>query len=140
MSRGDDSGSGAAAEAAAVMAQLPALAAADAWLIARGRWLTAAFLIECGAVPFHGAIAEGRLVALERGPQLMRAWRFAIRAPASSWLRFWQPVPAPGWHDLLALVKHGEARLEGDLHPLMANLQYFKDLLALPRRLEGGAA
>ena len=25
--------------------------------------------------------------------------------------------------------------LEGDLQPLMANLQYLKDLLALPRRL-----
>jgi hypothetical protein len=26
-----------------------------------------------------------------------------------------------------------EATLEGDLHPFMAHLQYFKDLLALPR-------
>ena len=32
-------------------------------------------------------------------------------------------MPRPGWHDLLALTKRGEALLEGDLHPFMANLQ-----------------
>ena len=45
-----------------------------------------------------------------------------------------RPMPRPGWHDLLALTKRGEAALEGDLHPFMANLQYFKDVLALPRQ------
>jgi len=34
---------------------------------------------------------------------------------------------------LFALTKRGEAVLEGDLHPFMTHLQYFKDLLALPR-------
>ena len=42
-------------------------------------------------------------------------------------------MPRPGWHDLLALTKREEAVLEGDLHPFMAHLQYFKDVLALPR-------
>ena len=41
---------------------------------------------------------------------------------------------SPGFYDLLALTKRGEAVLEGDLHPFMTHLQYFKDLLALPRR------
>ena len=48
-------------------------------------------------------------------------------------IEYWRPEPEPGWHDLLALTKRGEASLEGDLHPFMAHLQYFKDLLALPR-------
>jgi hypothetical protein len=43
-------------------------------------------------------------------------------------------MPKPGWHDLFALTKRGEAVLEGDLHPFMAHLQYFKDVLALPRQ------
>ncbi|HUI17848.1 MAG TPA: hypothetical protein VL244_09300 [Alphaproteobacteria bacterium] len=136
------SGGGAAsdadAHAAATFAQLPALANADAWLVQRGRHLSTECLIEIGAVPFYASIAAGRIAALERGPQLMRPWRFAIRASARSWLGFWQPVPLPGSHDLLALAKRGELRLEGDLAPLMANLQYFKDLLAAPRRLFGG--
>ena len=42
-------------------------------------------------------------------------------------------MPKPGFHDLLALTKRGEAVLEGELHPVMTHLQYFKDLLALPR-------
>jgi hypothetical protein len=33
----------------------------------------------------------------------------------------------------MAMLKAGDLRLEGDLHPFMANLRYFKELLALPR-------
>jgi hypothetical protein len=63
----------------------------------------------------------------------MRSWCFSYRASTAAWTEFWQPVPRPGWHDLLALIKSGEAVLEGDLLPFMTHLQYFKDVLALPR-------
>ena len=43
-----------------------------------------------------------------------------------------------GWHDLFALTKRGVASMEGDFRPLLQNLQFFKDLLALPRRLPEG--
>ena len=33
-----------------------------------------------------------------RGPVLMRSWRFAIRADADAWNRFWQPMPEVAWH------------------------------------------
>ena len=69
----------------------------------------------------------------------MRSSRFQISATAEGWRRFWEPIPEPGWHDLLALTKRGAARIDGDLHPLLANLQYFKDLLAAPRRLSSEA-
>ena len=127
---------------AAVLAafeRLPALANADAWLVERGRFVDAECLVEIGPVPYRLAIAAGRVAALERAPGPMRSWRFAVRAAAGAWWRFWQPVPAPGAHDLLALAKAGHARIEGELWPLMANLQYFKDLLALPRGTLGGA-
>jgi len=42
----------------------------------------------------------------------------------------------PGWHDLFALTKRGAASMEGDLRPFLQYLQYFKDLLALPRLLK----
>ena len=61
-----------------------------------------------------------------------------MRGTSEAWGRLWQSVPAPGWHDINALMKRGHVVLEGDLHPLMANLQYLKDLLALPRRLAEG--
>ena len=54
--------------------------------------------------------------------------------------------PGTGYavRDVLAdgqtLTKRGEAVLEGDIHPFMANLQYFKDVLALPRQYAKVAA
>jgi len=83
--------------------------------------------------PFHVSIREGRIVDLTPAPVLMRSWRFSYRATAVAWAEYWKPVPRPGWHDLLALTKREEAALEGDLHPFMTHLQYFKDVLALPR-------
>jgi hypothetical protein len=100
-------------------------------LIARGRFLDCDCLLGPIEQPFHVAIRGGRIVDL--APVLMRSWRFSYRATSLAWAHYWQPMPRPGWHDLLALTKRGEAVLEGDIHPFMTNLQYFKDVLALPR-------
>lgn len=106
----------------------------DAALVRRGRFLTMTFLVEVGETAYLVTVIEGRVHRVERGPFLLRSWTFAVRAPADVWQRFWEPVPAPGYHDLFALTKGGLARLEGNLQPLMANLQYLKDVLAAPRR------
>ena len=116
-------------------ARLPDLLAADTELRRRGRWLDVDCRIDVGAEPFHLAIRDGGLAGLERGPCLMRATASAIRGTDDAWHRHWLKVPEPGWHDLFALTKRGVASIEGDLRPLLQNLQYFKDLLALPRRL-----
>ena len=123
----------------AAFQQLPELVADDRNLLRRGMYLTVDFMVEIGTVPFYLSIADGRLVALERGPALMRTWTFAFRASVEAWSRFWQPVPEAGWHDIFALMKRKQARVEGDLRPFMANLQYIKDLLAAPRRVFEGS-
>lgn len=115
---------------------LPDLVNGDAWLVHRGRFLSVDFLIELGGRPFHVAIERGRIVRLDRGPLLMRPWRFAIRGDDEGWRQFWRKVPPPHFHDIFALTKHRGFRIEGDLHPFMANLLYFKDVLAAPRRLD----
>ena len=115
-------------------AEIPALLEQTATLIARGRLLECDCLLGPTDHPFHMTIRAGRIVDLTPAPVLMRSWRFAYRATPAAWTAYWQPMPKAGWHDLLALTKRGEAVLEGDLHPFMAHLQYFKDLLALPRR------
>lgn len=117
----------------AAFQKLPELVADDRNLLRRGAYLTVDFMAEIGSVPFYLSIVGGRLAALERGPQLMRPWVFAVRASVEAWSRFWQPMPEAGWHDIFALMKRGEASVEGDLRPFMANLQYIKDLLAAPR-------
>ena len=67
-------------------------------------------------------------------PDRMDRFYRTVRAPAEAWQKFWEPVPAPGYHDIFAMTKGGHARVEGNLQPLMANLRYIKDLLAAPRR------
>jgi hypothetical protein len=115
--------------------RLPGLVNRDATLLRRGQYLDIDILIEIGAVPYYVAIAGGRIARLDRGPLLMRSWALAFRAPEEAWRQFWLPVPPPHFHDIFALAKRGQFRIEGDLHPLMANLLYFKDMLAAPRRL-----
>ena len=117
-----------------VFAGLPALLDQASQLVARGRRLDCDCLIGPMEQPFHAAIRAGRIVELTPAPQLMRSWRFAYRATPQAWVAYWEAEPKPGWHDLLALTKRGEAVLEGDLYPFMTHLQYFKDLLALPRQ------
>ena len=112
---------------------LPALLAADSDLIRRGRWLEVECRIEIGAEPFFLVLRGGALARLDRGPKLMGSTAFTFRATDEAWLRHWKRIPEPGWHDLFALTKRGAASMEGDLRPLLQNLQYFKDLLALPR-------
>jgi hypothetical protein len=115
-------------------AELPRLLAADPDLLRRGRWLSVECRVEVGREPFFLSIRDGNLAALDRGARLMRSTAFTVRATDEAWTNYWKPIPDPGWHDLFALTKRGAASIEGDLRPLLQNLQYFKDLLALPRR------
>ena len=114
-------------------ATIPALLEQTPALVMRGRFLDCDCLLGPMGRPFHVSIRAGRITDLTQAPVLMRSWRFSYRATPAAWAEYWQALPKPGWHDLLALTKRGEAVLEGDLHPFMAHLQYFKDLLALPR-------
>jgi hypothetical protein len=115
-------------------AGIPALLDQTPALIVRGRFLDCECLLGPTEDPFHASIRQGRIIDLTPAPVLMRSWRFSYRASPAAWAEHWQAAPRPGFHDLLALTKRGEAVLEGDLHPFIANLQYFKDVLALPRQ------
>jgi hypothetical protein len=113
--------------------ELPDLVNADKRLVRNGRYVTTNFLLEVGTDAFLITVADGRIVGVERGPFVMPSWRFALRAPAEAWAAFWSTTPPPGWHDLFALAKRGALRIEGDLHPFMANLLYFKEVLGVLR-------
>lgn len=114
-------------------ARLPALLESDDDLRRRGRWCNVECRIEIGGEPFFLTIRDGALTQVERGAKLMRSVAFTFRATDEAWAEHWKPVPDPGWHDLFALTKRGHASVDGDMRPFLQNLQYFKDLLALPR-------
>jgi hypothetical protein len=119
--------------AARFLAAIPTRVNADPHLVWRGRTLTAQCLIEIGSAPFLLAIERGCVRDCREQFAPLTAWDFAVRGSARAWERLWQNPPPPGWHDLFALSKRGEMRFEGNLQPLMAHLQYFKDVLSLPR-------
>jgi hypothetical protein len=116
------------------LARLPALVNGDDAAVRRGRFLSIAFLLGVDDVEYLITVSEGRIASVERGPFLMRPWRFALRATGEVWLRFWEAMPAPGYHDLFAMKKRGVARVEGDIVPLMTHLRYVQDVITAPRR------
>jgi hypothetical protein len=111
---------------------------ADTMLVKRGRFLSTTFLLEVGATSWLVAIAEGQVVSVTRGPFVMPSWSFALRAYEEEWTKFWSPRPPPGFHDLMALIKRRALKAEGNLQIFMANLRYFKEMLAKLRTV--GAA
>jgi hypothetical protein len=122
-------------QVAQALEALPQLAASDSFLVWRGRFLTGTFLLEAGSRPYFLGIESGHLTEVAPGPILMRSFDFALRADAEAWLQHWQALPRPGFHDIFAMAKQRRLRIEGSLHPLLANLQFIKDLVALPRCL-----
>src|ERR1700760_438661 len=120
--------------------EIPSLLEAAPALITSGRFLDCDCRLGAVEQPFFVAIRAGRIVEFSAKPALMRSWRFSYRATPQAWSEYWKPMPKPGFHDLLALTKRGEAVLEGELHPFMTHLQHFKDLLALPRFRQPKAA
>jgi hypothetical protein len=92
-------------------------------------------LVQFDDVPVIVRIREGRVTEIvERGVAL-QSWDFAVKGSAEGWSKFWLATPPAGWHDLLALNKRRAFTIEGHLHPLMAHLQFIKDLLASPREV-----
>jgi hypothetical protein len=113
--------------------KLPELVNADPAIVRWGRRMNETFMVEVGSEQYLVKVDEGKL-SVEKGPFVQRTWRFAIRASRESWEKFWQKPPAPGWHDLFALLRRGDVKFEGDQRVLMAYLQYVKLVLAAPRK------
>jgi hypothetical protein len=116
-----------------VIEQMQERVNADARLVHRGRFVNTTFLLEIGPETWLVRISDGRVHSVVRGPIVMPRWTFALRGPAEAWQQFWSAAPPPGFHDLLALVKFGRLKVEGDMHPFMANLFYFKGVLGSVR-------
>jgi hypothetical protein len=134
----DTAQDGSEQQVASAFEALPRLLEADSELIRAGRRLDVDCLLGPAGKPYLVSIRQGRIAQLALAPKTMPSWRFSYTASLRGWIEYWQAEPAPGWHDLLSLTKRGEAILAGDIHPFMTHLQYFKDVLALPRSLTSG--
>lgn len=90
-------------------------------------------LLRFGEHPLLVRIRDGRVIAVDVPSAPLPSCDVSLRASEYAWQRFWQAVPDAGWHDIFALSKRGELAIEGNLQPLMAHLQFVKDLLAAGR-------
>ncbi|MBI05105.1 MAG: hypothetical protein CMI96_04740 [Pelagibacteraceae bacterium] len=103
-------------------------------LVRRGRFLSLSFIIVVGNNDWLIEVTEGMISTVASPPKRMSNIRFTIRASEAAWKAHWDPLPAPGYHDIFAMIKSGQMTITGDLQPLMANLRYVKEVLAAPRK------
>lgn len=95
-------------------------------------------LLKVDGQEFYLVFEKGRLDQIVEGPSKKTPYRFGLITDAEAMRAFWGPLPAPGFHDIFAMVKIGRAEIVGDMLLLVNNLRFFKDVLALGR--EGVAA
>jgi len=93
-------------------------------------------LLRFGAHPVLVRVRDGRVASAEAPSLPLPSCDFALRASEEAWSRFWESVPAAGWHDIFVLSKRRELAVDGNLQPLMAHLQFIKDLLAVGREAQ----
>jgi hypothetical protein len=115
---------------------IASLVNADAKLVRRGRFVDTTFMVAIDEAYTLIRVQEGRVVKVTPGPFITPDYSFALRASRGVWEKFWQPLPPLGFTDIFALVKQKLMRVEGDIHPFMANLLYFKDVIAAPRQIK----
>jgi hypothetical protein len=102
---------------------------ANAALVRRGQHLDTTFLLQVGPDGWIVTIAKGRIVSVAREKLPLVPCAFALRASREAWTEFWQRVPKPGYHDLIALTKFRHLTVEGDIKLFMSHLRYFKEVL-----------
>ena len=113
-----------------MLEQLAARVNADATLVRRGRHVNTSFLIAIDNADHIVRVEHGRIVSVTPGPFITPSYSFALRAPRDAWEKLWSETPISGYTDIFALVKKKLLRIEGDLHPFMSNLLYFKGVIA----------
>ena len=103
-----------------------------------GRFFTASFVIGIEDKDYLIVVREGRVQAVSDGLTTnMMGWQFALRAPASSWSKFAEPIPPPMYNDIWAMAHplHGKLRIEGDTMIFWQNLRALFWMLAIMRQI-----
>ena len=100
------------------------------------QYLNTCFMISTIENEYLVNIEKGVVKNVEEGPFVMPSYVFKLTAPKNEWIKFLQHIPEPGSHDIIAMLRRKVLKFEGDLHPLMSHLLYFKLLLASLRPVE----
>ena len=108
---------------------------ADARLSSVANYVDTTFMIAIDNADTLIRIQEGRVTKVTPGvPFITPDYSFALRAPRDVLGEILAAAAAARLHRHVRAGKQKLMRVEGDLHPFMANLLYFKDVIAAPRR------
>ena len=111
----------------------------NAALVRRGQYLDATFLLQAGSEGWLVTVEKGRIANVARETLPIVPHAFALRASHEAWTEFFQAVPKPGYHDLIAMTKFRRLKVDGDIKLFMTHLQYLKDALAALRGKKAAA-
>ncbi len=100
------------------------------------QYLNTCFMISTIENEYLVIIEKGIVTNVEEGPFVMPSYIFKLTTSKDEWFKFLQDTPQPGSHDIIAMLRRKVLKFEGDLHPLMSHLLYFKLLLASLRPTE----
>lgn len=102
-------------------------------LVRRGRFVNLTFQLGVGDDNYLFTVLNGRIIEFKPRTLSTETGLFSVRGTWQHWQKFWLPVPPRDYQDLFSMLPKQYAQLDGDVLPLMQNLQYFKDLLACGR-------
>lgn len=119
-------------------AALPALVAAQPRL---GRWARKqnfSFRVVDDGNETLVTIEDGKVASAVSGTFAAGTWDFSLSAERAVWSQFLAAIPAPGFHDLIALLRYGRLKVEGDELIFMRNMLFIKGSLAAMRQKGAG--
>ena len=102
-------------------------------LIKRGRLINLSFVFGVNEKEFIFKIVDGKINSIYKKKVDTEFGVFKISSSLENWEKHWLKIPPRDFHDLFAMLSKKIIKLDGDLKPLMQNLQYFKDLIASNR-------
>ena len=102
-------------------------------LTKRGNWVTVAFTFGIEDTDLLINIINGKIDSIKKRTLLTESGIFRIHGSNECWEKHWLKVPPRDFHDIFSMLAKKIITIDGDLLPLMQNLQYFKDLIASNR-------
>ena len=115
-------------------AALPALVAGEPRLGRWGRAQSFSFRVVDGGAETLVTIEDGKVASAVSGTFPAGSWDFSLTADRAVWSEFLAEIPAPGFHDLVALLRYQRLKVEGSELIFMRNMLFIKGVLAVMRR------
>ena len=109
-------------------------------LVDNGKWLNISFTFGYGNSDYLFEINNGRILSISRRDLQTKSGIFKIHANPKSWEKHWLTIPPRDYHDIFAMLAKKIVTIDGNLIPLMQNLQYFKDIIASNRQIKTNKA